>query len=218
MVGGTALPGAACNDGNACTISDTWNTNCQCVGVANSPTATITPASTTTFCTGGSVNLNASTGAGYAYTWSRNGTLIAGATASTYNSNTSGSHTVTVTRNGCAVTSPGTTVTVNALPTIVCTANGTAGTVTATVSGPPGPYVYAWTTNRIQNYRNRDCECSRHPYCWCYRRERLQSTASVNHALCKRPGRLPGSRRRPLAVPGANCNDGNACTINDKWS
>ncbi|MCC6841147.1 MAG: T9SS type A sorting domain-containing protein, partial [Flavobacteriales bacterium] len=30
--GGNALPGTACNDGNASTINDTWNSNCQCAG------------------------------------------------------------------------------------------------------------------------------------------------------------------------------------------
>ncbi|MBK6776281.1 MAG: T9SS type A sorting domain-containing protein [Flavobacteriales bacterium] len=218
VVGGTALPGAACNDGNACTISDTWNTNCQCVGVANSPTATITPASTTTFCTGGSVNLNASTGAGYAYTWSRNGTVIAGATASTYNSNTSGSHTVTVTRNGCAVTSPGTTVTVNALPTIVCTANGTAGTVTATISGPPGPYVYAWTTNPIQTTATATVSAAGTYTVGVTAANGCSQIASVNYVpSASAPVDCQGVVGGP-AVPGANCNDGNACTINDKWS
>jgi hypothetical protein len=31
--GGTALPGTACNDGLATTGNDTWNSNCQCVGL-----------------------------------------------------------------------------------------------------------------------------------------------------------------------------------------
>ena len=32
VAGGSALPGSACNDGNANTGNDTWNTNCQCIG------------------------------------------------------------------------------------------------------------------------------------------------------------------------------------------
>ncbi len=32
---GTALPGTACDDGNASTGSDTWTANCECVGIAN---------------------------------------------------------------------------------------------------------------------------------------------------------------------------------------
>lgn len=31
-VGGGALPGTPCNDGNACTTNDLWNASCQCVG------------------------------------------------------------------------------------------------------------------------------------------------------------------------------------------
>lgn len=36
--GGTAMPGTACNDGNTATSNDTWNANCQCVGVTVQPT------------------------------------------------------------------------------------------------------------------------------------------------------------------------------------
>ena len=32
VVGGPAMPGTACNDGNACTTGDTWNASCQCTG------------------------------------------------------------------------------------------------------------------------------------------------------------------------------------------
>ncbi|MBK8498110.1 MAG: fibronectin type III domain-containing protein [Flavobacteriales bacterium] len=32
VIGGTAVPGTACNDGNACTTGDTWNATCQCTG------------------------------------------------------------------------------------------------------------------------------------------------------------------------------------------
>ena len=32
LPGGTALPGSACNDGNAGTIGDVWSVNCQCAG------------------------------------------------------------------------------------------------------------------------------------------------------------------------------------------
>lgn len=31
---GTALPGTPCNDGNALTGNDTWNANCNCIGIA----------------------------------------------------------------------------------------------------------------------------------------------------------------------------------------
>ncbi|HRH36977.1 MAG TPA: GEVED domain-containing protein, partial [Flavobacteriales bacterium] len=32
VLGGTALPGTACNDGNACTSNDTWSAGCACAG------------------------------------------------------------------------------------------------------------------------------------------------------------------------------------------
>jgi hypothetical protein len=32
VAGGSALPGTACNDGDACTLNDTWSANCQCAG------------------------------------------------------------------------------------------------------------------------------------------------------------------------------------------
>ena len=32
VVGGTAVPGSGCNDNNPCTVNDTWNSSCQCVG------------------------------------------------------------------------------------------------------------------------------------------------------------------------------------------
>ena len=55
------------------------------------PTATITPATATTFCQGGSVVLNANTGTGLTYQWRLNGTNITGATTTTYTANASGS-------------------------------------------------------------------------------------------------------------------------------
>ena len=86
------------------------------------PTATITPATATTFCQGGSVVLNANTGTGFTYQWRLNGTNITGATTSSYSANASGSYTVVVTNaSTCSATSTATVVTVNALPTATIT-------------------------------------------------------------------------------------------------
>jgi hypothetical protein len=86
------------------------------------PTATITPATATTFCQGGSVVLNANTGTGLSYQWRLNGTNITGATSSSYTANASGSYTVVVTNaSTCSATSTATVVTVNALPTATIT-------------------------------------------------------------------------------------------------
>jgi lysophospholipase L1-like esterase len=78
------------------------------------PTATISSTTPTTFCTGGSVLLTASTGSSYKW---MSGTIQVG-TASTYSATTTGTYTVEVTNaNNCKVTSTATTVMVNAAPT-----------------------------------------------------------------------------------------------------
>ncbi|MBX9850490.1 MAG: CotH kinase family protein, partial [Cytophagaceae bacterium] len=80
-------------------------------------TATITPAGATTFCQGGSVVLNANTGAGYTYQWKRGGTDISGATSASYTATIAGSYTVVVIVGGNSATSSPVVVTVNPLPT-----------------------------------------------------------------------------------------------------
>ncbi len=81
------------------------------------PTATITAASTTTFCQGSSVALNANTGTGLTYQWKLEGISIAGATNASYIASVGGNYTVVVTNaNGCSNTSSVKTVTVRSLP------------------------------------------------------------------------------------------------------
>ncbi len=82
------------------------------------PTATINPQSTTSFCQGGSVNLNASTGTNYTYQWYNNGNIINNATSSVYNATTSGNYTVKVTDGTCNATSSTQAVTVNTNPSV----------------------------------------------------------------------------------------------------
>lgn len=80
------------------------------------PTATITPASSTTFCAGGSVTLNAP--AGFAYQWQVGNVNIAPpALGVSYNATTAGSYTVIATNSAttCSSTSAPTIVTVNPL-------------------------------------------------------------------------------------------------------
>jgi hypothetical protein len=124
VAGGSALPGTACNDGNACTTNDVYNANCQCAGTAVSSTVTITAAGSTAFCTGGSVVLNATTGTGSSYAWYRNGTAISGATAASYTASLAGSYTVQRTVSGCSATSSAVMVTVGSAPTASISAGG----------------------------------------------------------------------------------------------
>ena len=103
-------------------------------------TAAITPASSTTFCQGGSVVLTASVGS--SYLWSN------GATTQAITVNTGGIYTATVTSGTqTAVTSP-LTVTVNALPSAVINTSGSTtfcpgGSVTLTSSATGS--TYAWS-------------------------------------------------------------------------
>ena len=90
----------------------------------STPTATITPQSTLTFCQGASVVLNASIGAGYTYEWYKNGNIINGSITSSYTANQSGSYTVKVINGSCNATSSATTVTVNPNPTAAINAAG----------------------------------------------------------------------------------------------
>ncbi len=88
------------------------------------PTATITPQSSTTFCQNGSVVLNASTGAGYTYEWYKDGNIINDFIGSSYTANQTGSYTVKVINGSCNATSSATTVTVNPNPTAAINAAG----------------------------------------------------------------------------------------------
>ncbi|HEX2899722.1 MAG TPA: T9SS type A sorting domain-containing protein, partial [Bacteroidia bacterium] len=120
-----------------------------CIALANpiavtvipGPTPSITASGPTTFCQGGSVNLDA--GAGYsAYAWSNGGTTRV------ITATTSGTYTVTVTSgNGCTGVASR-VVTVNPLPTVSITATndgnicfGNSVTLTAT----SGMASYAWS-------------------------------------------------------------------------
>ncbi|MFN6357867.1 MAG: hypothetical protein ACK4XL_03405, partial [Bacteroidota bacterium] len=87
------------------------------------PTATATAATATTFCQGGSVVINANTGAGLTYQWRNASGNITGATNASLTANAAGSYKVVVTNtNGCIDSSAAVNVTVNALPTATATA------------------------------------------------------------------------------------------------
>lgn len=107
---------------------------------------TINASGPTTFCSGGSVTLTASTapGAGISYSWSPGGQ-----TTQSILVTASGSYTVTVTTNATPATSDPTVVTVNALPatpsitTVSSTFPGASG-VTASVASHAGS-TYQWS-------------------------------------------------------------------------
>ncbi|HKR06754.1 MAG TPA: lysyl oxidase family protein [Bacteroidia bacterium] len=83
------------------------------VTVNSKPAATITPQGPISFCAGGSVQLNANTGAGLTYKWKKGGNYINGAVSNNYTANVAGTYKVEVTNNnGCSTTSSGITVTI----------------------------------------------------------------------------------------------------------
>jgi len=114
------------------------------------PTATITPGGPTSFCTGGSVPLNANVGS-FTYQWWQDASSIGGATSSTYNATSSGVHAavITSTVTNCWNLSNQISVTAFPLPSAnsggdvsVCT--GTPASFTITPSGGTPSYVYEW--------------------------------------------------------------------------
>jgi hypothetical protein len=66
----------------------------------------ITPQTATSFCQGGSVNLNAGIATNYSYQWLNNGAPITSARSATYKATSSGIYSVIVNSNsGCIDTS-----------------------------------------------------------------------------------------------------------------
>ena len=108
------------------------------------PTATISASGSTTFCTGGSVTLTASSNTNYL--WSN------GATTQSITTGIAGNYSVRVTDNsGCSATSSAVTVIVNPLPTAFISASGSTsfcpgGNVTLTASANTS---YLWNTGAI---------------------------------------------------------------------
>ena len=117
-------------------------------------TATINPNGATTFCQGGSVNLNANTGSGLTYQWKKNGVNISGATSSTYAATTTGSYSVVISKGiGCTDTSMPINVTVNNLPNNTITSNGSTnicqGSFIELIANTGSGLTYQWKKNGV---------------------------------------------------------------------
>ena len=128
--------------------SSTSNSIAVTVNVA--PTATIIAGGPTTFCTGGSVTLNANTGGGLTYQWKLNGGTISGATLSSYSANATGNYTCIVSNNCGGTTSNTIAVTVNTSPSTPGAITGQASGVCSStkaysIAAVPGATSYTWT-------------------------------------------------------------------------
>lgn len=161
MKNGTAISGATTANYTATSsgsyqvkvVSGTCNATSAGVNVTvGSLTATVSPAGTATFCSGGSVTLTANTGSGYTYQWKKNGVAITGATASTYKVTSAGSYVVTVKSGTLASTSPAVSVTLANLTATVTPASSLAiaqgGSVILKSNTGTG-YTYQWRKNSI---------------------------------------------------------------------
>ncbi|HRO98104.1 MAG TPA: immunoglobulin domain-containing protein, partial [Flavobacteriales bacterium] len=123
VIGGSALPGTPCDDGNACTVNDVYTgtaPNCGCAGTPVAAPVLNTFGSNSPICAGSTLSLNASaTGTGViTYSWSGpNGFSSTTQNPSIPNATTaaSGNYTVTAS-NGCGTDSETFSVTVTAAP------------------------------------------------------------------------------------------------------
>lgn len=110
------------------------------------PIATITPQSSTTFCSGGSVVLNTTIGTNFTYEWYNNSNLIANANSSSYSTNLAGNYTVKITDGVCDSTSSSTVVIVNQNPTVNLPSIGQFNEINAssiTLAGSPSGGTYS---------------------------------------------------------------------------
>lgn len=119
--------------------------------VVAGPTASITAAGPTTFCAGGSVNLNVTPVTGATYQWLQGGSPVFGAFGTSFSATEGGSYAVLVSTVACAATSNSVSVTVNQAPTAIITANGPTTFCqgnSVVLSAPTGTgYSYQWLNN-----------------------------------------------------------------------
>ncbi len=130
--------------GNGCSTVSSGIT----VTVYPNPVATVTPASSLSFCQGANVLLNANTGTGLTYQWNNAAGTIVGATATAYTATTAGSYNVKVSNtNNCSLVSPAVAVVVNALPTAGISSSSThfcAGSSLALNANTGTGLTYQW--------------------------------------------------------------------------
>lgn len=88
------------------------------IGCSN-PTAEITPSSSTTFCEGESVTLNATAGSNFNYEWYKNNSLIPNESSSSLIASQTGDYSVKIIDGACNTISSTTSITVNPIPTVI---------------------------------------------------------------------------------------------------
>lgn len=116
--------------------------------LCNTPDAYITAAGPTTFCLGGSVLLDAPTGAGLSYQWQKDGANIPGATTASYTAAIGGNYTITINQSVCDSVSLPLTVVVDSAYAAPITGAATAciGQATPLSSATPSG---VWSSSNI---------------------------------------------------------------------
>lgn len=122
------------------------NQNCQTVPITCTINAAITPPGPLSICNGDSVVLAATTGTGYTYTWSYNGTQISN-TGNMLTVVQAGSYAVTISDGNCSVTSPA--VNVGLYPPVTVSITATNAEIcpgdSAILQASPGFSTYLWS-------------------------------------------------------------------------
>ena len=162
---GNNIPGATANSFDATisglytvVISDasacTAESNAIGVQVTPQPIVSISAATSTTICTGGSVVLSTPTQPGITWQWFRNDIAINGATSASYSATQTGTYTLVGTSGGfCTGTSNGLDVNVISAPTAVLTAAGNTticqgSNIILSVASQPGTSIQ-WKRNNV---------------------------------------------------------------------
>jgi len=129
--------------------------NAATVTVNASPVATITASGPTTFCAGGSVVLNSSTGPGDLYQWNEGGSPVPGATSTSYSANVTGPYTISITNTlGCQTTSAVENVVAGITGTVINASSlsfckGGAVVLYANTGTAVGSFNYQWQLNDV---------------------------------------------------------------------
>ncbi|MFZ6011777.1 MAG: T9SS type A sorting domain-containing protein [Bacteroidota bacterium] len=126
------------------------------ITVNATPGASITPASSTTFCAGGSVRLQANTGAGLTYQWMLDGGNLGNANFRYYDARFAGDYSVRVTNSeGCSATSSPVIVNVLSAPQPYITQTYdlcSRATVRLAANGYVGASSLQWSTGSTSSY------------------------------------------------------------------
>ncbi|POY35223.1 hypothetical protein C3K47_16735, partial [Solitalea longa] len=174
-------------------------TSSQAVTVNPINKPTISGAGTLTFCQNAAGNASivltaSSSVSGTTFQWYKDGSIISGATNSTYTATASGSYTVVPTNKPCSLSSDPTVVTINVLPTVTLNA--------------PGPYTFCQGGSQVISVP--DQSASGVTYQW-YNAGTLIAGATSNSYTATTSGQYTVTASYPAAAGGCSAT---SATVN----